>query len=179
MDSLTWLLLWWSRVSAHSSSGDYVCMEIKLLLGTSSIKDINFVTYTPVRRFAAGNDRFVGRGELWGDADRRGRGSVLGGWNGPLPSLTPIQHHINNVHWQGYGRPMLRFSFRQCDFFPSFSSSIHGMLINAAVACCWIIFPGWEGERLGGLFEESVTWKLLRHKSLQWENHCCPCISLC
>lgn len=66
MDSLTWLLLWRSRVSAHSSSGDYVCMEIKLLLGTSSIKDINFVTYTPVRRFAAGNDRFVGRGELWG-----------------------------------------------------------------------------------------------------------------
>lgn len=32
------------------------------------MKDINFIThiYTPVRRFPVGNDRFVGRGELWG-----------------------------------------------------------------------------------------------------------------
>lgn len=45
------------------------------------MKDINFIThiYTPVRRFPVGNDRFVGRGELWGGgADRRGRGSALG-----------------------------------------------------------------------------------------------------
>lgn len=63
------------------------------------------------------------------------QGVSVGGWNGPLRSLTPVQHHINNIHWQGYGLPVLRFSFRQCDFSPSFSSSIHGMLINASVAC--------------------------------------------
>lgn len=64
-------------------------MEIKLSLGTSSIKDINFVTYTPVRRFAAGNDRFVGRGELWGGCRQERQGVNVGGWNGPLRSLTP------------------------------------------------------------------------------------------
>lgn len=139
MGSLTRLLLWRSTVSAHSSSGDFVCMEIKLSLGTSSMKDINFIThiYTPVRRFPVGNDRFVGRGELGGGGGcRQERQEVsVGGWNGPLRSLTSVQHHINNVHWQGYGLPVLRFSFRQCDFSPSFSSSIHGMLINASVAC--------------------------------------------
>lgn len=183
MDSLTWLLLWWSRVSAHSSSGDYVCMEIKLLLGTSSIKDINFVTYTPVRRFAAGNDRFVGRGELWGGCRQERQGVSVGGWNGPLQSLTPIQHHINNAHWQGYGLPMLRFSFRQCNSPPFFSSSIHGMLINAAIACLTAT------AELFSLAEKERGWgDYLRKVSLEscWDiNHCSGktiavwCISLC
>lgn len=126
--------------------------------------------YTPVRRFPVGNDRFVGRGKLGGGGCRQERQGVsVGGWNGPLRSLTSVQHHINNVHWQGYGLPVLRFSFRQCDFSPSFSSSIHGMLINASVACLTAtaeLFWEGEGERLGDY---------LRKVSLEscWEiNHC-------
>lgn len=126
-----------STISAHSSSGDFVCMEIKLSLGTSSMKDINFITHIyPCKEISSWQWQICGAWRIvGGGVDRRGRGSVFGGLNGPLRSLTPVQHHINNVHWQGYGLPVLRFSFRQCDFSPSFSSSIHGMLINASVAC--------------------------------------------
>lgn len=170
MGSLTRLLLWRSTVSAHSSSGDFVCMEIKLSLGTSSMKDKFYYTYIPLQ-----GDFQLAMTDLWGVENWGGgcrqerQGVSVGGWNGPLRSLTSVQHHINNVHWQGYGLPVLRFSFRQCDFSPSFSSSIHGMLINASVACLTAtaeLFWEGEGERLGDY---------LRKVSLEscWEiNHC-------
>lgn len=122
-------------------------------------------------------------GELWGGCRQERQGVSVGGWNGPLRSLTPIQHHINNAHWQGYGLPMLRFSFRQCNSPPFFSSSIHGMLINAAVACLTAT------AELFSLAEKERGWgDYLRKVSLEscWDiNHCSGktiavwCISLC
>lgn len=173
MGSLTRLLLWRSTVSAHSSSGDFVCMEIKLSLGTSSMKDINFITHIyPCKEISSWQWQICGAWRIGGGGGSRQerQGVSVGGWNGPLRSLTSVQHHINNVHWQGYGLPVLRFSFRQCDFSPSFSSSIHGMLINASVACLTAT------AELFCLAEKERGWgDYLRKVSLEscWEiNHC-------
>lgn len=97
----------------------------------------NFITHIyPCKEISSWQWQICGAWRIGGGGCRQERQGVsVGGWNGPLRSLTSVQHHINNVHWQGYGLPVLRFSFRQCDFSPSFSSSIHGMLINASVAC--------------------------------------------
>lgn len=174
MGSLTRLLLWRSTVSAHSSSGDFVCMEIKLSLGTSSMKDINFITHTGIyscKEIPSWQWQICGAWRIGGGGVQTGEaGGQRWGLEWAIMESDPCSTPHKQRTLTGLRLPVLRFSFRQCDFSPSFSSSIHGMLINASVACLTAT------AELFCLAEKERGWgDYLRKVSLEscWEiNHC-------